>query len=253
MIAARQQQSPFAQAEIENDHRKERNAWDWKQKIHQRVSGGAHRSPPTHGQAKHRSRDQRHDEGEDQTSERRARVNPQFAAESEPQERVRDTRWRRKKCGAQKSAMHEELPDRERDQRSRQRNSDLARQKSRRASCYTETKSELGDPFARSLIFIDLKLSSDSELRIYISSIACDASQSPFDLAQLPLLCASHGFSETIAMSTSSRSEVQISNDSFVYEFQPRISMLRGRGSSTEYSAFIRPGRAVSSTIRSAR
>ncbi len=35
-----------------------------------------------------------------------------------------------------------------------------------------------------------------------------------------------------------------MSNDSFVYEFQPRISILRGRGSSTEYSALIRPGRA---------
>ena len=71
-----------------------------------------------------------------------------------------------------------------------------------------------------------------------------------FDLAQ-DMLCASHGFSETIAISTSSLSEVQISNDSFVYELQPRISMLRGRGSSTVYSALMRPGLALSSTTRS--
>ena len=59
------------------------------------------------------------------------------------------------------------------------------------------------------------------------------------------------GYSFAMADSTSSRRAAQISNDSFVYEFQPRISIFRGRGSSTEYSALIRPGRAVRSTTRS--
>ena len=46
------------------------------------------------------------------------------------------------------------------------------------------------------------------------SNIYCSPLR-PFDLAQ-DMLCASHGFSETIAISTSSLSEVQISNESFV-------------------------------------
>src|SRR5215813_6811098 len=58
-------------------------------------------------------------------------------------------------------------------------------------------------------------------------------------------------YSWLIAVSTSSRRQAQISNDIFVYEFQPRISILRGRGSSTEYSALIRPGLAVSNTTLS--
>lgn len=62
---------------------------------------------------------------------------------------------------------------------------------------------------------------------------------------------ARQAYSRLIAVSTSSRRQAQISNDIFVYEFQPRISILRGRGSSTEYSALIRPGLAVSSTTLS--
>src|SRR5262244_4035226 len=62
---------------------------------------------------------------------------------------------------------------------------------------------------------------------------------------------ARQAYSRLIAVSTSSRRQAQISNDIFVYEFQPRFSILRGRGSSTKYSALIRPGRAVSSTTLS--
>jgi hypothetical protein len=99
--------------------------------------------------------------------------------------------------------------------------------------------------------FSPFEIVSDFEFRIHNFVYTWRALR-PFDVAQ-DMLCASHGFSETIAMSTSSRSAFQISNDSLVYEFQPRISILRGRGNSTEYSAFIRPGLAVRSTIRSAR
>ena len=93
----------------------------------------------------------------------------------------------------------------------------------------------------------------------YCTAGACNVSTVLIDLNNLSALnrlnqrrsLARQAYSRLIAVSTSSRRQAQISNDIFVYEFQPRISILRGRGSSTEYSALIRPGRAVSSTTLS--
>src|SRR5206468_8970277 len=54
----------------------------------------------------------------------------QFTAKREPQQRVRDTGWRGEKCRAQHAGVHQGFPSGEHDQRSRQRNRDLARQDS---------------------------------------------------------------------------------------------------------------------------